>query len=154
MVVLDCTNGRKLLTKSVQLPDDGWILDLEIHEGRLAWLTHAFNSKDFKNSEYLLKFSSFPDLKEEGSVALKVMEIARISFESGYIISDALYRTACFQLGGDKIWEGSQMNRTPVVNNRIFFSDYSNSTARLGGVDVLTGKETILYSESTKQKSK
>lgn len=147
LAVLDCTTGRKHLTKQVQVPEYGWISDLEIHEGQLAWLTHKRDRGDYKNTEYLVHFCTLPELMEEKTVVLKLIEIAQISFEGGYIISDALYRTACFRPGGDKVWERFQMERTRIVNDRIYFSDYHKEATRLGYVDVPTGKETILYSE-------
>jgi outer membrane protein assembly factor BamB len=147
LAVLDCTTGRKRLTKELQVPEYGQISDLEIYEGQLVWLTHKMARGDFNNTEHLLHFCTLPELREEKTVVLRLIEIARISFEGGYIISDALYRTACFQPEGEKVWERFQMERTSVVNNRMYFSDYHKKTTRLGYVDVPTGKETILYSE-------
>jgi hypothetical protein len=154
LAVLDCTTGRKRLTKQVEVPDYGWISDAEIHEEQLVWLTHKMNRSDFNNTEHLLHFCTIPELTEQKTVVLKLIEIARISFEGGYIISDALYRTACFRPGGEKVWERFQMARTPVLNGRLYFSDYERKTTRLGYVEVPTGKETILYSEPVEEMKK
>jgi len=93
-------------------------------------------------------------LNEQKIVTLRLIEIAHISFEAGFIISDALYRTACFRPGGEKVWERFQSERTKVINNRIYFSDYEKETTRLGFVEVATGKETILYSEPVDELTK
>ena len=147
LTVLDCNTGRKRLTKQVKLPNNGWISAVAIHEDQLVWLTHEPNLEDFNSTEHQLHFCTIPELKEQKAVVLRLIEIAHISFESGFIISDALYRTACFREEGEKVWERFQTSRTPVLNNRIYFSDNEKQITRIGYVEVSTGKETILYSE-------
>ncbi len=147
LAVLDCTTGRKRLTKQMEVPQYGWISELKMKGDQLVWLTHKSNRNDFNSTEHLLHFCTIPELIENKQVILKLIEIAHISFEGGFIISDALYRTACFKPEGEKVWERFQSARSPVINNRIYFSDYHKETARLGVVEVATGNETILYSE-------
>jgi len=147
ITVLDCSTGRKLFTKPMNVPDGVSIGGLKIYGQQLVWLTSKTDLKDFKNTEHYLHFSTVPELKEDKTTVLKLIEIARVSFESGFIISESLYRTACFQLDGSKIWERFQTTRTQVINNRIYFSDNDKETARLGFVEASTGKEKILYTE-------
>jgi hypothetical protein len=134
----------------------GWISDLKIHNDQVVWLSHKMNYGDFNNTEHILHFCTIPELSERETVTLKLIEIAQISFEGGFIISDALYRTACFRPGGEKVWEPFQSKRTQVISNRIYFSDYEQKTktARLGVVEVSSGKETILYSEQVEKPKK
>lgn len=95
-----------------------------------------------------------PELREVKTGVLKLIEIARVSFEGGFIIADSLYRTACFRPSGEKVWQKLQNSRTPVIDGRIYFSDQSRNMARLGFVEVATGKETILYSEPVEKLTK
>lgn len=83
-------------------------------------------------------------------MTLRLIEIADIDVEGEFTISDALYRTACFRMNGDKVWERFQSSRTKTIDNRIYSSDYEKGLARLGYVEVSTGKEKILYSEPVK----
>ncbi len=66
------------------------------------------------------------------------------------LITDALYRTACFRRDGTKVWEHFQLHRTPAVDGVIYFSDYNKGVARIGAVDVATGKQRIFISEKVK----
>lgn len=147
---LDCMTGRKLVTKAMKLPKYGWISDVEIYGDHVVWLTHKMNREDFNQTEHTLHFCTLPDLEEKKTVTLRLIEIAQIAFEGEFIISDALYRTACFRMNGEKVWERFQSNRTQSIDNRIYFSDHEKGTTRLGYVEVSTGKETILYSEKVK----
>lgn len=149
--VVDCRTGAKRLTKRVEVGEYGMVSDLTLIDGQVAWLTSRYNRDDPSNREYLLHFCTVPGLEEERRVVLKLIEIARVTFEGGFIISDALYRTACFRLSGEKVWERFQTARSPVINDRIYFSDYHQKSARVGIVEVSTGKETILYSEPVKE---
>jgi hypothetical protein len=143
LTVLDCTSGRKHVTKQMDVPQYGWISDVEIHGEQLVWLTSKLHSGDFNQREHLLHFCTIPELAVQKVIALRLIEIARVSFEGGFIISDALYRTACFREDGERLWSRFQSARTPVIDNRIYLSDYTNNTTRILVVDVPTGKETI-----------
>ena len=154
LVVLDCTTGRKQVTKQLDLPEGGSISDVMIHGEHVAWLTYEMNLTDFKITEHPLHFCTLPDLREVKKVVLKLIEIASVSFEGGFFIADSLYRTACFRLSGEKVWERFQCARTGVIKGRIFFSDQSKNTARLGSIEVITGKETILYTEQLPEPKK
>jgi hypothetical protein len=153
LTVLDCTTGRKLVTTSMALPKYGRIWDVKIFGDEVAWLTcdrsHAYDANPVPLSEtpHFLHFCTLPNLQETKAVTLKLIEIASVAFEGEFIISDALYRTACFRKSGEKVWERFQSNRTETIDNRIYFSDFYKETTRLGYVEVPTGKETILYSE-------
>jgi hypothetical protein len=136
LTVLECTTGHKRLTRRMDVSSPGYISDLQIHGDQLVWL-----------SGNTLHFCTIPELNEVKSLFLQVAEVSRVSFEGGFIISDALYRTACFRPTGEKVWERNQTERTRVIKDRIYFSDYQKKTARLGWVEVPTGKEEILYSE-------
>jgi len=149
--VIDCATGLKLLTRQVNLPELGRISALTMIDGRVAWLTSRYNRDNPNNTEYLLHFCTVPELKVERKIVLKLIEIARVNFENGFIISDSISRTACFRSSGEKVWERSQTARSPVINDRIYFSDYHQKTARVGIVEVSTGKQTILYSEPVEE---
>ncbi len=149
--VINCTTGRKQLTKRVELPEFGRISALKLIGGQVAWLTSRYNRDDPSNTEHLLHFCTVPDLDEVGRVVLKLISMSSVAFESGFIISDSLGRTACFRTSGDKVWERFQTARSAAINNRIYFSDYHQKTARVGIVEVSTGKETILYAESVEE---
>jgi hypothetical protein len=155
LVVLDCTTGRKLLTRQVDVPKYGRIIGVTLHDDHIAWFTSALSHReDFNNTEHPLHFCSIPDLKETAAITLRLIEIAQVSFEGGFIISDALYRTACFRPEGSKIWERFQCNRTSVIDGRFYFSDYNPGTTRIGFVEVASGKETILYQEKIEENQK
>jgi outer membrane protein assembly factor BamB len=147
LAVLDCRTGLKQITKQVEVPHYGRIINVTSRGDQIAWFASKMNRKDFDQSEHFLHFCTLPDLSEQKVTTLRVIEISRISFESGFIISDALYRTACFREDGEKVWERFQSERTPVIDNRIYFSDYLNGITRIGVIEVPTGKEAILYSE-------
>ena len=147
LVVLDCAMGKKQVTTPMKVPEDSWISGVSIHGEHVVWLTTKIDYDDFNNSEHSLHFCTIPELREVKTVVLKLIEIGRVSFEGELIIADSLYRTACFRLDGQKVWERFQNSRTPVINGRIYFSDHSKNTARLGFIEVASGKETILYTE-------
>jgi hypothetical protein len=147
LVVLDCATGRKQVTKQMEVPEGSWMSGVSIHGEHLVWLTHKIDHDDFNNSQHLLHFCTLSDLREVKKVVLKLIEIASVSFEGEFMIADSLYRTACFRLSGEKVWERFQCARTEVIKDRIYFSDQSKNTARLGFIEVATGKETILYTE-------
>lgn len=153
LVVLDCTTGRKHLTKEIRLPQHDQIGVISKVGDQVVWLSERMNFDDFANSENTLHFCSIPELVEQKTVTIKVLEIASISFEGEFIVSDALYRTACFRLNGQKVWERFQTERTPIIGNRIYFSDNEHEKARLGYVEVSTGKAKLLYQERIKQQN-
>lgn len=148
---IEVASGREVTAQSVKVPQFSWVGDIQSYRDEIVWLTHESNRADFNQSEHTLHFCSIPELSEKRTVTLKIISISNFAFEDDFIISDSLYRLACFRMGGEKVWEKrSQSNQTKVIGNRIYFSDYDQAKARLGYVEVSTGKEKILYSEPTK----
>jgi outer membrane protein assembly factor BamB len=154
IVSLDCQTGEKVHEIGDTLNPDGRITNLSLLKGDLVYLTRKTNYDDFNKSKYTLHFCSIPDLKEKSTLVIELFEIFSVTFRDDYIISDSLYRTACFTMTGSKVWEKYQMNRTDVIDGKIYFSDQKNEEARLGIIDVPTGKEIILYKEKIKHKHK
>jgi len=151
VVSLDCRTGEKVHEMGDSADFDGQISHLSLLEGNLVYLTHKMNFDDFEKTKHTLHFCSIPDLKEKSTLVIELIEIASITFYDDYIISDSLYRTACFTMTGEKVWEKYQMNRTDVIEGKIYFSDYEDEEVRLGVIDVPTGQEIILYKEKVKK---
>jgi len=112
--------------------------------GSLTYLTSELNHADFNKSKQTLYKLSVPDLKVIESRAVKVIEAASSEKVGDLLITDALYRTACFGPDGTKLWEHFQLHRTPAVDGVIYFSDYNKGIARMGGLDVATGKRRFV----------
>jgi hypothetical protein len=91
-------------------------------------------------------------LKTIETKVVEVIEAARAETSGDFTISDSLYRTACFRRDGSKVWEHFQMHRTGVIGGLIYFSDFYKGVARMGSLEVATGKERILISERVKMK--
>lgn len=118
--------------------------------GSLTYLTSELNHKDFNQSKQTLYKLSVPDLKVIESRAVKVIEAASSEKVGDLLITDALYRTACFRPDGTKLWEHFQMNRTPTIDGVIYFSDYDKGVARMCALNVATGKQRIFLTEKIK----
>lgn len=113
----------------------------------LVYLASELNHRDFNRSKQSIYKVTLPEFKVVETRAVKVIEAASVEKAGEYLISDALYRTACFRHDGTKVWEHFQMHRTKVIDGRIYFSDYNNGLARLCCIDVATGVERVLLSE-------
>ena len=154
LAVVDITNGRKLLTKEMTLGKYSRISDVKISGDQVVWLTSKMNRVNVDWSEHILHYCTIPELVEQKILVLQLLDIARVSFEGEFIISDSFYSTAGFRPDEQKVWKLFQNAHGPVIENRLYFSDShfetARETARLGFVDVPTGKETILYHESIK----
>lgn len=147
LVVLDVTNGKTLGTRTVPVPQLGHVSDVLFHEGRVAVLTGEVNSADFDKNRQTLQFYSLPGLAPKERVSFEVIEAATATIVGKYILSDALYRTACFTRDGKKLWERFQCNRSEPIDGKVYFSDYDDGFARLGSVELANGKERIFHRE-------
>lgn len=125
---------------------------LRAENGMLTYLASTMNYEDFNQSEKTFYKLSIPDLKVIDKTVVKVIEAARSEKAGDLLITDALYRTACFRADGSKVWEHFQLHRTPVVDGVIYFSDYHEGTARMGALDVATGKQQFFLSEKVEKK--
>jgi hypothetical protein len=123
---------------------------LREENGHLAFTTGQLNMKNFSRSEHTISVVSIPDLKVISQKKVEVIEAVHSEKWGEFLITDALYRTACFRQDGTKIWEHFQMHRTSPIDGVIYFSDYSEGRARIGSIEVATGKENILFSEAVK----
>lgn len=119
--------------------------------GALTYITTNMNMRDFNQSAHTFYKLSVPDLKVLETRVVKVIEAASTEKVGDLLITGALYRTACFRSDGTKIWERFQMHRTRAIDGTIYFSDYLEGTARMGSVDVATGKERIFITEKVKK---
>lgn len=125
---------------------------LRAENGMLTYLASTMNYQDFNQSEKTLYKLSIPDLKIIDKKVVKVIEAVYSEKAGDLLITDALYRTACFRADGSKLWERFQLHRTPVVDGVIYFSDYHEGTARMGALDVATGKQQFFLSEKVEKK--
>ncbi|MDB6114755.1 MAG: hypothetical protein JWQ62_1700 [Lacunisphaera sp.] len=123
---------------------------LREEDGHLVFLTSRLNMQDFNRSPQTVTVVSIPDFKVVSSKTVEVIEAAYSEKCGEFLITDALYRTACFRQDGTKVWEHFQMHRTSPFNGVIYFTDFANGTARIGSIEVATGKENILLSEPVK----
>lgn len=126
---------------------------LRAENGMLTYLASTMNYQDFNQSEKTLYKLSIPDLKIIDKKVVKVIEAVYSEKAGDLLITDALYRTACFRADGSKLWERFQLHRTPVVDGVIYFSDYHEGTARMGALDVATGKQQFFLSEKVEKNS-
>ena len=117
-------------------------------DGMLVYVATEMNMHDFNHSKHTVYRLSVPDLKVLGTQVVELIEVADTEAAGEFLISDALYRTACFRRDGTKVWEHFQMHRTKVIDGVIYFSDNDQQgSARVGSIVVASGKETILASE-------
>jgi len=118
----------------------------------LLYLASELNFNDFNRSKQTIYRVTLPEFQVKESHVVEVIEAAFLEQAGEYMISDALYRTACFRRDGSKVWEHFQMHRTKVLDGRIYFSDFDNGLARLCFLEVATGTERVLVSEEVDEK--
>lgn len=154
LITIDSASGTKIASKTIDTKRLGPSTKLAKDGENAVWISSELKMGDFSNSAHEFHFCSVPDLNQKDTLTIRLIEVARVSFEEGFIITDALYRTAGFKRDGVKIWELFQNNRSRVIDGKIYFSDYENEAARVGLVDVSTGLKTILYTEKVESPSK
>ena len=120
---------------------------LKEKNGNLTYIISGMNMKDFNRSPQTIYSVTISDFVIVSKTTVEVIEAGEVEWAGDFFITDALYRTACFRRDGTKVWEHFQMHRTPVVGGVIYFSDYKDKMARLGSIEVATGKETIFLTE-------
>ncbi len=152
LLVIDIATGKVRRRRAVKPEDAIGPSGLRDDNGFLTYLTSELNYADFNQSKQTLYKLSVPDLKVIESRAVKVIEAASSEKVGDLLITDALYRTACFRPDGTKVWEHFQLHRTPVVDGVIYFSDYNKGVARMGALDVATGKQRFFLSEQVETK--
>ncbi|MGB6220139.1 hypothetical protein [Haloferula sp.] len=152
LVVIDIATGEVRRRPAVKPEDAMGPSGLRDDNGDLTYLTSELNFADFNQSKQTLYKISVPDLKVIESRAVKVIEAASSETAGDLLITDALYRTACFRPDGTKLWEHFQLHRTPVMDGVIYFSDYNKGIARMGALDVATGKQRFFLSEEVETK--
>jgi outer membrane protein assembly factor BamB len=150
LLVIDIATGEVRRDPAVKPEDAIGPSGLRDDNGSLTYLTSELNYKDFNQSKQTLYKLSVPGLKVIETRAVKVIEAASSEKVGDLLITDALYRTACFRPDGTKLWEHFQLHRTPVVDGVIYFSDYNKGVARMGALDVATGKQQFFLSERVK----
>lgn len=123
---------------------------LRNENGALVYVTTEMNISDFHRSKHTVYRLRVPELTTIETKVVEVIEAARVETVGEFMISDSLYRTACFRRDGRKVWEHFQMHRTGVIDGLIYFSDYNNGVAQMGTLEVSTGKKRILISEKVK----
>jgi len=69
-----------------------------------------------------------------------VIEAGSTEDAGEFLVTDSLYRTACFRRNGPKVWDHFQMHRTGAVDGVIYFSDNHDDTARLGKIEISTAR--------------
>lgn len=152
LMVIHVASG-KLRRSSAAKPEDSiGPSGLRCENGVLVYVASELNMSDFNHSKQTVYRVNVPDLKTIETKVVEVIESARVETAGKFLISDALYRTACFRRDGSKVWEHFQMHRTGVIDGQIYFSDYDNGVARMGSLEVSTGKERILISEKIEMK--
>ena len=117
----------------------------------LLYLASEFNHEDFNKSKQSIYKVTVPEFSVIKVREVEVIEAALLEQAGQFLISDALYRTACFRRDGSKVWEHFQMNRTKVHEGVIYFSYYDEGFARLCSIEVATGLKRILMSEEIKK---
>lgn len=152
ILVIDAENGEVRRRPAVKHEDALGPNGLRNDNGALTYLTSKLNFGDFNKSEQTLYKLSVPDLKILESRVVKVIEAVSTEKVGDLLITDALYRTACFSHDGTKLWEHFQMHRTSAVDGVIYFSDYKKGVARMGALDVVTGEQRIFISEHVETK--
>ncbi|WP_234047526.1 hypothetical protein [Luteolibacter pohnpeiensis] len=152
LVVIDIATGQVRRRPAAKPADAIGPSGLHDENGDLTYLTSELNYADFNQSKQTLYKLSIPDLKVVESRAVKVIEASSSEKAGDLRITDALYRTACFRPDGTKIWEHFQLHRTPVMDGVIYFSDYNKGIARMGALDVATGKQQFFLSEEIETK--
>jgi len=152
LVVINIATGQARRRPAVKPEDAIGPSGLRDENGDLTYLTSELNYADFNRSKQTLYKLSIPDLKVVESRAVKVIEAASSEKAGDLLITDALYRTACFGPDGTKLWEHFQLHRTPVMDGVIYFSDYNKGIARMGALDVATGKQRFFLSEEVETK--
>lgn len=149
-LLVDLTDGQSRRYRIEKGVDAFGPSGLREEDGYLAFTTGQLNMKDFNRSEHTISVVSIPDLKVISKRKVEVIEINHSEKCGEFLITDALYRTACFRQDGTKVWEHFQMHRTSPIDGVIYFSDFSEGRARIGSLEVATGKENILFSEAAK----
>ncbi len=152
LIVIDVVSGKVQRRPAVMPKDAIGPSGLRNDNGALTYLTSELNYADFNQSKQTLYKLSLPDLKVIESRAIKVIEAASSEKVGDLLITDALYRTACFRPDGAKLWEHFQLHRTQVMDGVIYFSDYNKGVARMGALDVTTGKQRFFLSEDVEKK--
>lgn len=151
-MVIDGKSGE-LRRSPAPMPEDALgPKGLRNEKGDLVYLSSVMNMGNFDESEQTLYRLRIPDLKVLEKRVMKVIEAVTSEKAGELLITDALYRTACFRADGSKLWEHFQMHRTPVLDGVIYFSDHKKGVARMGALDVSTGKQKIFISEKVDMK--
>lgn len=152
LIVTDIKTGKMQRSPAEMPKDASGPSALRAENGMLTYLASNMNYTDFDQSEKTLYKLSLPDLKVIDKTVVKVIEAAHSEKAGDLLITDALYRTACFRADGSKVWEHFQLHRTPVVDGVIYFSDFHKGTARMGALDVATGQQRFFLSEEVRKK--
>ncbi|MCW1916560.1 hypothetical protein OJ996_23435 [Luteolibacter sp. GHJ8] len=152
LMVIDVKSGE-LRRRPAAMPEDALgPKGLRDENGDLVYLTTVMNMSNFHESEQTLYRLRLPHLEVLEKKVMKVIEAVTSEKAGDLLITDALYRTACFRPDGSKLWEHFQMHRTPVIDGVIYFSDYKEGVARMGALDVSTGDQTIFISEKVEMR--
>ncbi len=122
-----------------------WVIQIKPFESQLVYTTRISRS-DFEQ-DMVAHFCSLPELKEQNKITLKETEPGAVTIWRNFIITEGGRRTVCFRLTGEKVWEKGHMDRTDVIDGKIYFTDNLDDIARIGMIDVLTGVENILYTD-------
>ena len=147
LLAIDINSGEVRRSPAVKHQDALGPNGLRNDNGSLIYLTSRLNRDDFKQNDQILYKLSVPDFKVLERRVVKVIEASTSEKVGSLLITDSLYRTACFRRDGTKLWERFQLNRTRAIDGMIYFSDYNEGVARMGVLEIATGKQRILLSE-------
>lgn len=151
LVVIEIASGK--MRRKAAIKDQGahGPNGLRNENGAITYCTSKLNFKDFGQNEQIFYKLTIPDLQLVERRSVKVIEVASSEKVGDLLITDALYRTACFRSDGTKLWEHFQLHRTSAMDGVIYFSDSNNGVARMGALDVVTGKQRFFLSETIKK---
>ena len=152
LMVIHAVSGKLRRSPAAKPEDSIGPSGLRCENGVLVYVASELNTSDFNRSKQNIYRVSVPDLRTIETKVVELIEAARVETAGEFLISDALYRTACFRRDGSKVWEHFQMHRTGVIDGKIYFSDYNKGVARLSSLEVSTGNERILISEKVEMK--
>lgn len=149
LLAIDSITGAVSRTKGhlTSSEEDSLMTDLRLDQGKPYYVISHSNSADFNKSVHQVRWCSLQDMALESEVSLTAIEVVRVARHGPYLISDALYRTCGFKSDGTKLWEHFQMARTEPIGDRFFFSDHYKGLARVGSIDIPSGRMTVLYQE-------
>ncbi|MBI2194864.1 MAG: PQQ-binding-like beta-propeller repeat protein [Planctomycetes bacterium] len=125
---------------------------LAVQGDQVAYATVQADATGEAASSATLHFCSVPDLREASVLKLPAGGLTGFSFHQKLVLARHRDRMTCADRdGGRKLWEKGPAAWSEPAGGKIYFSDFQDGKTRVVCVEVASGKEQVIYTETVEE---